>query len=64
MKAFKPTILALGIVSALASGAAFAQVSVTINTLLMEELAKRAIPHLLLTGTLAERLAQASHHLP
>lgn len=41
-----------------------AQVSVTINTLLMEELAKRAIPHLLLTGTLAERLAQASHHLP
>ena len=40
------------------------QVSVTINAMLMEELAKRAIPYLLLTGTLAERLAQASCHLP
>ena len=40
------------------------QVSVTINTMLMEELSRRAIPYLLLTGTLAERLAQANRHLP
>ena len=40
------------------------QVSVTINAMLMEELKRRAIPYLLLTGTLAERLAQASRYLP
>ena len=40
------------------------QVSVTINTMLMEELKRRAIPYLLVTGTPEARLAQARRYLP
>jgi nicotinamide riboside kinase len=39
------------------------EVSVTINRMLLDELAARAIPHLLVSGDPGQRLSQVAQHL-